>query len=47
MAPSLEYGAQLRATVYESAARGAEQALDGADREERMIFDKWRERGQL
>jgi multiple sugar transport system substrate-binding protein len=24
-----------------------EQALDGADREERAIFDRWRERGQL
>ena len=44
------YGRGIVSKMFADVATGRmtpEQALDGADREERMIFDKWRERGQL
>jgi multiple sugar transport system substrate-binding protein len=44
------YGRGIISKMFADVATGRmtpEQALDGADGEERMIFDKWRERRQL
>ncbi len=44
------YERGIVARMFAGVATGrltAEQALDGADREERVIFERWRERGQL